>query len=88
MKNLIQSLEPVNISLIISRWNEGSVLRLYEDEFEESTHLVLLEELGCSVHCNGKSLDNQPGSVQNDRRVDLDTLLWFLYWLSLRCLKF
>ena len=54
MEKSIQILEPVDISLLSSMWNEGSVLRFYEDNFEDSTGLVILEEVGFSFRCNGK----------------------------------
>ena len=52
-------------------WNEGSVLRLDEDNFKYSKVLVLFEEVGFYFHCNEKLLDNQLGSVQNDRIIYL-----------------
>ena len=42
MDNSVQILDPVDISLIISRWNEGSVLGLYKDSFEDLTGLVII----------------------------------------------
>ena len=72
-------LEPVDVYLLSSMWNEGSVLRLYGDNFEDSIDLAILEEVGFSCHCNGKSLYNQIGRVKNDRKSESDPLLLFLY---------
>ena len=54
MERSIQSLKSVDISLLSSRWNERSFLRFYDDNFEDSTDLVKLEEVGFSCCCHGK----------------------------------
>ena len=64
MEKSIKILEFVDIFLISSSWNGGSVLSLYEDNFEDSTDLVILKEVGFSFRCNRKLLDNQLGSFQ------------------------
>ena len=79
MEKSIQSLVPVDISLLSIRWNEESVLRLHEDNFNESTDLIIYEEVKFSCRYNGTFLGNKLGSIQNVRRVESDPPLWCSY---------